>query len=268
MKKLFLNICVLFELLCSCLLMIVTVGSFFSPQEPADKAELYHPVNEAVAISADSLVLGDSGTRVSVYDQGLQLWQGSYQLPQGWNLRHEVATDTVSGDHYDKFSLCFLGPAGEVIKSLGYSLHNQLGKREHPGSFEAEWQQSLSQGLSGLLDTYEYGELQEVQYTSINYLRPYLETDSSCQYLQAPLRGQKDGQAYEGLIRITNMSPEIDWLNNFTMSVTLCHQGMLLKTLASEAQMATSYEANPGFAQEKSSIHQAFMEGAKFFSQH
>jgi hypothetical protein len=50
------------------LFAIALLKAFLGLYQPtADEAELYHPVNEAEAISADSLLLGDSGTRV--FDQ-------------------------------------------------------------------------------------------------------------------------------------------------------------------------------------------------------
>lgn len=70
MKKLFHDFCVIFELICSRLLILVSVHSFFFPEEPATEYEIYYPAYEGAVISADSLVLNDSLMQVSVYDQG------------------------------------------------------------------------------------------------------------------------------------------------------------------------------------------------------
>ncbi len=266
MKKLFHDFCVIFELICSCLLILVSVHSFFFPEEPATEYEIYYPAYEGAVISADSLVLNDSLMQVSVYDQGLEMWQGSYRLHREWHMRHDVATDTLQEDHYNKFNLSFHGPEGEIIKSLGYNLYDQLGSREPPKSFEDEWQAKIRQGLSDYLNSYQLGKLQETDWTSINYLVSYLPTDSTCQYLQVPIRGQKDGQAYEGIVRIIKISPELNWLNNFCMSVTLCPAGLLQQTLETEAKIAESYAANPAFVLAKDRQQEAYLQGSSVFA--
>lgn len=267
MKKLFLDFCVIFELICSCLLILVSVYSFFLPEEPATEGEIYYPVHEEKVISADSLVLSDSGMWVSVYDKGLQTWQGSYRVPLGWQMRHDVATDTSQGNHYEKFKLSFRGPEGEIIKSLGYSLYNQLGKPDEPASFRQAWGATLQAGLTGLLDTYEVGEPEETAPHGIHYLSAYLQPDIRWQYLQAHLRGQKDGRGYEGIVRITNISPELEWINNFCMSITICPDGLLQYTLKTEEYIASSYKAHPAVEQAKVRRREAYLkEGAVFSS--
>lgn len=266
MKKLFLNFCIIFELICTCMLILVWVHSFFFSDEPAAEHESYYPVDKGEVTHADSLVLKDSLLEVSVYDQGLQIWQGSYRLPPGWQMQHDVATDTLQGDHYKKFKLSFYGPQGEIIKSLGYSLYKQLGKRDAPTDFVEAWQAKLHDGQSGLLDTYEVGEPEETAPHGIHYLSAYLQPDSRCQYFQAHLRGQKDGQDYEGIVRITNISPELDWINDFCMSVTLCPSGLLQNTLATEAAIAGSYEANPAYLLAKNQHREAYLQGNAVFT--
>lgn len=266
MKKLFLNFCVIFELICSCLLILVSVYSFFLSEEPAAEGEIYYPIHEEEVISADSLVLNDSGMWVSVYDKGLKMWQGSYLLPLGWQVHQDVSTDTLSGDHYDKFNLSFHGPEGEIIKSLGYSLYNQIGNRRKASSFEEEWQSMFRRGVGRMLDTYELSDLTETAPHMIHYLSPYLKTDSSWGYMQAHIRGQKDKRTYEGIVRIINISPGLDWLNNFCMSVTICPKGLLQRTLETEAQIASSYEANPAFERAKYQRQEAYLQGNSVFS--
>lgn len=266
MKKLFLDFCIIFELLCSCLLILASVHAYFFSEEPVVPQETYYTVQEADIISADSLLLHDSLREVSVYDEGLQMWQGSYQLPRDWQMRHDVATDTPHADHYEKFNLSFHGSEGEIIKSLGYSLYNQLGKPDEPGGFEQAWRATLQDGLAGLLDTYEVGEPEETAPHGIHYLSAYLQPDSRWQYLQAHLRGQKDGKAYEGIVRITNISPEIDWMNNFCMSVSICPTGRLQNTLATEVEIALSYKANPAFVLAKEQQQEAYLKGSFVFT--
>jgi hypothetical protein len=186
------------------------------------------------------------GGRVVLVDQSLQMPIGTQDVPEGWTLVQNLATDPQTGE-MARHTLDVRGPNGELIRSLGAANYGTFGG----APFEQAWQQAAARGLGGEVQDLTFGPLRRsaTVEASPGYRRI---APKAAQYglglegLEAALHGQRGGRTVEGVVYLTHFwSSQAPGAGTFQMVAVVGPPERLAATLRIEQQIAASFQPNP-----------------------
>lgn len=204
--------------------------------------------------------------KVDVYDQGLRMSRGTYYLPQGWKLYHDIATDPSSGK-YMKYRLDFEGTQGEVIRGLMVKNY-----APYAGTFEQQWRQDTNNGLRGVLDQFSIGNLTQSAALRTYQVTRKLEGLAGSQGNQvvcreAHISGTKNGKSYSGKVLIHNIiAPNMPNTGVFTATLVVSPTDIFPKTMEVSKQISDNFQVNPAWEQRIQQINQSVLSSMN--SQH
>jgi hypothetical protein len=208
----------------------------------------------------------DSTKIAAIYDKGLQMLRGTYVIPEDWLLQQNIHTSSWYGS-LQQLMLSFKGVNGELIRVEQHPGSYPIGKAEDHEDFRDELEKIYQQGLRGILDEYQLQKTTAGKPSGISYLDSYVRTDSLYQYLETHLTGQRDGKAYEGIIRLVYFAYGEEQSASVHTYLTLSPEGKLAQTLQTEETIAYSYEANPAFEQYLLQINKYYREYVDRYTQ-
>jgi len=196
--------------------------------------------------------------RVVIMDRGLQMAQGTYTIPAGWQLQQDIATDPNTGQPA-RYRLDIRGPNGELIRGLRPVNYGQMAGT----SFEQAWRGLAMQGAQGEVGNVSIGTLQRSE--RLERLRPVQRAAAKAQQmgfrveaLEAPLRAQSDRGPVEGAVHVLHWtSPQMAGMGVVLTSVILSPADRAAETLRTNAQIANGFQPNPAFEQRMEQINQA-----------
>ncbi|WPP49747.1 hypothetical protein [Catalinimonas niigatensis] len=200
---------------------------------------------------------GNDGQKVELYDQGLQMSRGSYVIPKGWKLVQDLATDSYTGALL-RNKLDILGPQGELIRNLGITAYDANAGMD----LEQSWRQTVRTGLQDKLNEIILGDLKPRKHLPTNdAVKKYADQLSSMgyqlHYLEASLSGFSQGQAYQGVVRITHLIlPHVPDVGTLMAGFALAPAKLFAQTLHITEQIDHSFEENPVFEQRVRQIQQ------------
>jgi hypothetical protein len=199
--------------------------------------------------------------QVAILDQGLQMTQGTYTIPVGWQIVQDVATDPNTGQPA-RHQLDIRGPNGELIRGLRPTTYGPM-----TGSgFEQTWRGLALQGAQGEVRDVSIGTLQRSE--RLERLRPFRRAAAKAQQmgfrvegLEAPLRAQSDRGPVEGAVHVLHWtSPQMSGMGVVLASVILSPADRVTETLRLNARLANGFQPNPAFEQRMEQINQAVMQ--------
>ena len=196
--------------------------------------------------------------QVVIMDRGLQMAQGTYLIPAGWQVQQDIATDPNTGQPA-RYRLDIRGPNGELIRGLrpaNYGPMTGVG-------FEQTWRDLAMQGAQGVVGNVSIGQLQRSE--RLERLRPFQRAAAKAQQmgfriegLEAPLRAQSDRGPVEGAVHVMHWtSPQMAGMGVVLASVVLSPADRAAETLRINAQIANGFQPNPAFEQRMEQINQA-----------
>lgn len=194
------------------------------------------------------------GGRVVLVDQSLQMPIGTQDVPEGWTLVQDLATDPQTGE-MARHTLDVRGPNGELIRSLGAANYGAFGG----APFEQAWQQAATRGLGGEVQDLTFGPLRRsaTVEASPGYRRIAPKAalyGFGLEGLEVALHGQRGGRVVEGVLYLTRFrSDEAPGVGTFQMVAVAGPPERLETALQIEQQIAASFQPNPE--------HQARVEG-------
>lgn len=204
----------------------------------------------------------NGGTQqVVIVDRGLQMAQGTYTIPSGWQVQQDVATDPNTGQPA-RYRLDIRGPNGELIRGLRPANYGPMTGT----GFEQTWRGLAMQGAQGEVGNVSIGSLQRSE--RLERLRPFQRAAARAQQMgfriegfEAPLRAQSDRGPVEGAVHVLHWtSPQMAGMGVVVASVILSPADRAAATLRLNAQIANGFQHNPAFEQRMEQINQAVMQ--------
>ncbi len=231
-------------------LVILTAGA--CQQQDPEAAD----TGQGVVVSA--MKQGGSG-EVSLYDRGLQMDQGSYDIPRGWRLRQNIATDPGTGQQ-SVYQVEIRSDGDEWIRALGMASYaNFLGQQ-----FQPTWQnlvlsvlhndfQRVSLGQPGSSESLM--ELAQVQQAA----RRAAQQGNRFQAVEVPLTAMRNGKRFNGLVQFAHITPENAPFQQGVIlggTITIAPEGRLEHALEAKRRIDLSFTPNPAFQQRIAQITQ------------
>lgn len=209
-----------------------------------------------------------SGT-ITLYDKGLQMPRGTYEIPEGWNLRQNLATDPTSGqptvtqmeiwsDHGD---LIMALPQGSYAVSMGRS-------------FQQTWQRLAYSSLRNNFQQIRFGQPRPspslmntggVQQAA----RQAVQNGNRFQAMEVPISATREGAPFDGLLRFAHLTPAnapFQLGGIYLGSITLAPHGRLDQVLQTKQRIDASFVSNPTYQQRIFQITQRARVRDKAFS--
>jgi hypothetical protein len=196
--------------------------------------------------------------QVVIMDRGLQMAQGTYTIPSGWQVQQDVATDPNTGQP-ERYMVDIRGPNGELIRGLRPATYGPMTGT----GFEQTWRDLAMRGAQGEVGNVSIGNLQRSE--RLERLRPFQRAAAKAQQmgfriegLEAPLRAQSDRGPVEGAVHVMHWtSPQMAGMGVVLAAVILSPADRAAETLRLNAQIANSFQPNPTFEQRIEQINQA-----------
>ncbi len=185
---------------------------------------------------------------VAMYDKGLQMVQGYYQLPPGWQLRQKVATDphTMVSSQFD---MTFSGPEDARVHVLHPSPYLQVPagsdsarvkqnthaySRKYNLYWYQDYRQAARQLLDSLFDETSAGEWERVE--------------GNCLREQLRVKGNREGRALEVLVCVPQGPARVcQWPQKLQNYLVVAPEGQLENALAGLRQLQGSFVPNQAF---------------------
>ncbi len=194
---------------------------------------------------------GGRGTRVEIFDHGLQVPINQLTLPPGWKVNHNIATDVNDvWRYFSSYVIDFLGPYGEVSTAL-------MPRAVYPGmgeNWEQVWMQLFHERV-GQYGDFQFGPTMESPLAQVLFPKsfafgiPVFERS-----LVGTFRGtQVDGKLFT-ILGQTRMNIIL------YPSALLAPQGRLPATIDAVAKIAASQVDDPRYAQASQRIIAARMQ--------
>ena len=225
---------------------------------PDSPGEAFADASGALGQRAAAPNADGRGQQVVIVDRGLQMAQGTYTIPAGWQVQQDVATDPNTGQ-LARYRLDIWGPNGELIRGLRPVNYGQMMGT----SFEQTWRGLAMQGAQGEVGDVSIGSLQRSE--RLERLRPFQRAAARAQQMgfrvegfEAPLRAQSDRGPVEGAVHVLHWtSPQMAGMGVVLASVILSPADRATETLRLNAQIANGFQPNPAFEQRMEQINQA-----------
>ena len=189
---------------------------------------------------------GGQGGRVVLMDRGLQMPLGTQDLPEGWTLIQDLATDPQTGQQA-RHTLDARGPNGELVRALGVVSYGMLGA----APFEQAWQEAAGRGLGSEVQDLAFGPLRQSAAVEASpaYRRVApraAQQGFRVEGLEAPLRGQRGGRPVEGVVRLVRFSSDqMPGAGTLQLGVIVSPPERLEAALRAEQAIAASFQPNP-----------------------
>jgi hypothetical protein len=237
-----------------------SADAMMSP-EPLSPSDPYAGTAGAFGQQAAAANPGEEAQRVVIVDRGLQMPQGTYTIPAGWQVQQDVATDPSTGQPA-RYRLDVRGPNGELIRGLRPANYGPMTG----AGFEQTWRGLAMQGAQGEVSDVSIGSLQRSE--RLERLRPFQRAAAKAQQMgfriegfEAPLRAQSDRGPVEGAVHVVHWSsPQMAGMGVVLASVILSPADRAAATLRLNAQIANGFQPNPAFEQRMEQVNQAVMQ--------
>jgi hypothetical protein len=192
---------------------------------------------------------------VVLVDQGLQMPLGTQDLPDGWTLVQDLATNPQSGE-WDRHTLDIRGPQGELIRALGVVTYGEMmGTQRDPA-----WQQRVLSGVQGEVEAPSFGRPQRsraVEETP-GFQRVAQKAGPAglhVEGLEVPFQGTRNGQPVQGFVYMTHFTaPQMPGFGTLSVTVLMSTPDRLQAAMAANQQMARSFQPNPAHEQRMAQI--------------
>ncbi|MGB3617720.1 MAG: hypothetical protein WBA12_06345 [Catalinimonas sp.] len=204
-------------------------------------------------------------SRVEVFDQGLRMVCGSYEVPAGWKLRQNVATDPQTG-RTAQFVMDFQGPAGELITTLGVEFYSAAMAQQGGGvasSFDQAWEKLVRTQLSRRIHIRELSPawLSSDQEVSNEVRRQF--PNQRIELYERDVRGTTDGRAVEGKVLAMRVIND-GGTGLVASSAVLTPPGGVDAAVAVSKAIDQSYRPNPRYEQQKAQLSQREMQRQQY----
>ena len=193
--------------------------------------------------------------RVVLFDQALNMPRAAVQIPRGWRVYQDIATDPSTGTSA-RYQVDFVGPNDELIRNVrALNYFSMAGQ-----SFDSAWQYSANQALQGTLERLEVGRLGPSEVLPRTRLVRELSQRVQVQALEAPVRGMRNGKQFAGVVHVVNMPTPQDPNSGTVMVEVLLAPAPSLEQLRQiHFQISQSREDNPQYQQAASQMSQQAM---------
>lgn len=223
------------------------------------KSEAKYPISGTPSIktlSTDDLPQTFvSEKKITVYDQGLHIPQGTFMVPEGWFLLQNIATNDYTGS-FDKYSLTFLGPEGALIHHFISKSDSRVYGNMKTKLIEQQIQCIPQENLEGLLENVTIDQ----PIHSIDTTQPEISTDNIPSFIEVHFTGSRNGKAYKGVMQITNIIPTYFGTFGHTSFITMSPTSQLPETLQLAERLRSHFEMNPAYIQKVLQIQEKYRQ--------
>lgn len=194
--------------------------------------------------------------RIVVIDRGMNMPMAALTIPHGWNLDHDVVTNSYSGT-YERFLLDIRSPDSMLIRVLGLESYNHYFNQ----SFDTVVGNMVRAGLQGI-DGLSYGQFVEdtdaTQEETFQANKQRARTaNMDMQALKMPFSGNISGRNFAGSIHVTHTLFYAQGQQTGGMvfvSMLLAPEGQLPQLTALTKAINKSIEPHPDYDHARSRI--------------
>ncbi len=195
---------------------------------------------------------GNGGGRVQIIDRGLQMVRATVDIPAGWNLQQDIATNPQTGEPI-RYQVDLFGPEGQVIRNGGPTIYaSHMGQ-----SFEQMWPQVARRLLQGVVENPNIGSLNHSQLLQQVHLFRQFAQGGQAQGLEAPVRGTRNGRPFSG--RVYVIHAPMGQVGMFLTSLVASPDELWPQTESLNLRISNSTQVSPQFDQAMAQISQRKM---------
>ncbi|MEZ4651325.1 MAG: hypothetical protein R3E97_21545 [Candidatus Eisenbacteria bacterium] len=190
--------------------------------------------------------------RVVLFDRSLNMPRAAVEIPAGWRVYQDIATDPSTGTSA-RFQVDFVGPNDELIRGVrALNYFSMAGQ-----SLESAWRHSADIALQGTLERLEVGRLGPSDVLSRTRLVRDLSQRVRVQALEAPVRGVRNGVEFAGAVYVVNMpTPQDPNSGTVMVEALLAPAASLDQVREIHFRIAESREDNPQYQQAAAEMSQ------------
>ena len=143
---------------------------------------------------------------VKVMDTGMNMLRETIELPAGWKINADIASNPVSGE-YVRFKHDVIGPNGEILRELPPFVYGIVTGR----SFDQTWRIIVNEAIGELMDIETVSEPVRNGPVVMRSLKAMSATPgqfnaSAISLLEVKVTGRKNNEPYTAVLVITNQS--------------------------------------------------------------
>lgn len=256
----------------SLVVLVVVAFQDFGSSQTGDEAG-DSGAGTAVAPTSDARLARDasrsgSGT-ITLYDKGLQMPRGTYEIPEGWSLRQNIATDPTSGQPTAN-QVEIRSDQGDLIMALPRGVYNaSMGP-----PFQLTWQRLAHSALQNNFQQIRFGQPRPsaslMKNDEVQQVAHQMAQDGyRFQAVEVPISATRDGATFNGLLQFAHLTPASAPFQLgviYQGTITLAPQGRLDRVLKTKQRIDASFVSNPTYQQRIARITQRARARDKAFS--
>lgn len=220
-------------------LVLIFAGYFYETDVSIASAD-YNP-SDITSYVHQADYQSSNEKKVALYDQGLQMPIGWYEVPEGWQMMQDVRVEPQGG-YFTNYIVYFVGPQGELICDFGL---NDLKSSFGDENFHEAWKHTLRKDLQGMFSNITIGGATPWIGKAADKIQKNLPSDSHCQLLEAAITAYRDNKAVQGVARIIDYKSRYNAEHQFDTSISIGLSGQLDSVLQVQENILTSYTPNP-----------------------
>jgi len=231
---------------------------------PADSHVAYtnfdNMENDARNFSQPAALTNGGGKTITIYDKGLQMPMGTYTIPSGWELTHDIAFDPNTA-RATRYQVDLQGPNGELSRMFQhfYSYGQMYGT-----SFDHSLQQAVPAAMGNVVQQARFDRIsRSPQFDQLPQFQK-MKQQMAAQGMQAeglemPFAGMRNGRAVRGKLLFIHCQAQ--W-GGLLMAVGqyLAPENVFGKAEGVFDEISKGYRPNPAHEQRLAQINQVAMQ--------
>lgn len=219
--------------------------------------ESAHILAETPPSDAGSDIRNGSSQRIAIIDRGLGMTRGTQEIPAGWKLTQDIATNPQNGQMM-RDVLEIRGPQGQLIRAIGSTQYAAMfGTR-----FASALSDLVTQRLGDELAEISLGEprrsaLLENTPEFRKALQYSQQRGMTVQGIELPLHATRRGTLVRGIVYVAHFT--FPGGGTIQATAVVSPPELIADAVRIHQQISHSYRANPAFEQRRVQVHEATM---------